>query len=216
MFDNIKADYAKHGSGRATLLKTVAKFLFNAGFRATCFYRMGRCCRLMKMAFLAKITERLMRHLCHCCISTEAEIGPGLRIAHVFGILIPRKVIIGENCTLRNNVVFGGNYDKTNEFGIVFPTVKDNVSFGPGCAILGPVKIGSNCIIGANAVVTTSIPDNSVVGAFRAEVIGHLMEDGSISRPEKEKFLSRKAVYEKLTDLSDRVSDIEDKLNTSK
>jgi serine O-acetyltransferase len=209
VFENIRKDYVFTAKRNATILRVFLLFLFNAGFRAVVLYRMGRWCRLHHLGIIAKIIERIIHHACHCCISTEAEIGSGLRIAHVYGILIPRKVIIGKECTLRNNVMFGGNYDKVDSEGRSFPTIGDRVSFGPGCCILGPVTVGSNVIIGANAVVTTSIPDNSVAGAFRAEVIATLNEEGNLERTDKHVFFSRRLLYEKLADLEKRLKRLE-------
>ena len=40
----------------------------------------------------------------------------------------------------------------------------------------GKIKIGNNVIIGASAVVTKSIPDNSIVGGNPARIIGNVNE----------------------------------------
>ena len=46
-----------------------------------------------------------------------------------------------------------------------------NVSVGAGVKIIGPVRVGANSVIGANAVVTTDIPPNSVAAGVPARVI---------------------------------------------
>lgn len=56
------------------------------------------------------------------------------------------------------------------------PTVGDNVLIGPGAIIVGRVHIRSNAAIGANAVVTTDVPDCAVIGGVPARV---LSDDGS-------------------------------------
>lgn len=43
--------------------------------------------------------------------------------------------------------------------------------FGAGCKVLGKIKIGNHVIVGANAVVTHDVPDNSVVAGIPARVI---------------------------------------------
>jgi serine acetyltransferase len=157
------------------------------------------------MGVAAAIIERLMRHLCHCWISTVVDIGPGFVVAHVCGIIVDGAAgPIGKNCSIRQNVTIGGNYGK-NKNGRVQPLVGDNVSIGPGASILGPISIGSNTIIGANAVVTTDIPEKSVVGAFRAEVVAKIAEDGSIIRETERVFLSRRQLYEKIKALEERI-----------
>jgi serine O-acetyltransferase len=213
MFENIKKDYMNPQGGKATLFNILKRMLIDTGFRAVVLYRLGRWCRLHKLGFLGKFLERMISHLCHVWLSTLAEIGPGFRIAHVCGIIIPPRVVFGANCCIRQNVTIGGNYHKKNIDGREGPVIGDNVSVGPGAAILGPITIGNNCIIGANALVTTSIPDNSVVGAFRAEVVACIQEDGSIKREEQKIFLSRRELFAEICSLKTRVEQLEKNAN---
>lgn len=52
--------------------------------------------------------------------------------------------------------------------------IHDNVWIGEGVAILPNVRIGENAIIGANSVVTSDVPANSVVGGIPARVLKQL------------------------------------------
>ena len=52
------------------------------------------------------------------------------------------------------------------------PTLKENVVVGSGAQILGPVVVGKNSKIGANAVVTSNVPDNAVMVGIPAKNIG--------------------------------------------
>lgn len=52
------------------------------------------------------------------------------------------------------------------------PQIGDNVILTTGCTIIGGVKIGDNVIIGANAVVTHDVTDNSIAVGIPAKVIG--------------------------------------------
>ena len=40
--------------------------------------------------------------------------------------------------------------------------IGDNVDIGAGAKLLGPIRIGNNVVIGANAVVITDVPDDSI------------------------------------------------------
>lgn len=216
MLENIKQDYFRSKDQKATIVRILFRAFQDSGFRAVFFYRIGRWCRDRHLGLLAVFVERLMRHLSHCWISTLAEIGPGFRIAHVCGIIVPPKTCFGKNCTIRQNVTLGGNYDKVTEDGRGNPLIGDNVSIGPGAAILGPVTIGSNSIIGANALVTTSVPENSVVGAFRAEILAELSNSGQIVRPDRHMFLSRRELFARIEKLEKRICKLETTMNFRK
>lgn len=171
MFDNLKADYPRYGGKRGNLLLFIPKAIRDAGFRAMMLYRIGHWCRKHHLRLFGGICERLMRHLCLCWISTQAEIGPGLRVAHCIGLVIGDGTTIGKNCDVRQNTTFGGNYGKFGPDGRRQPLLGDNVSVGAGAVILGPVKVGSNSVIGANAVVTKDVPENVIVAGVPAKII---------------------------------------------
>ena len=105
-------------------------------------------------------------------ISYRAQIGKGLRIAHFGYIVVPSGTILGNHVCLRPGVVIGKR-DVNLEIGR--GTVVGNyVEFGVGSKIMGPVTIGDNVIIGANAVVTHDIPSNCVVAGVPARIIRKL------------------------------------------
>jgi len=51
------------------------------------------------------------------------------------------------------------------------PTLADRVYVGPGAVIFGPVQIGEDAAIGANAVVTKSVTARAVVAGAPARVV---------------------------------------------
>lgn len=96
-------------------------------------------------------------------------LGPGFRIYHIGGYThIGPNVRIGKNCTMVSGVVFGNKTEEEDDRPVI---VGDNVYFGIHSRVLGPVKIGNNVTIAANAVVTKDIPDNAVVGGIPAKII---------------------------------------------
>ena len=52
------------------------------------------------------------------------------------------------------------------------PTLEENVVVGSGAQILGPVVVGKNSLIGANAVVTKDVPEKSIMAGNPAKKIG--------------------------------------------
>ena len=96
-------------------------------------------------------------------ISLHAEIGPGFKIEHFGGIIVNGKAKLGKRCSILQGVTIG------EYFGA--PSIGDFVFIGPGAKLIGSHRIGNNAIIGANAVITTDIPDNSVVVGIPGMVI---------------------------------------------
>lgn len=91
------------------------------------------------------------------------DIGEGLFLEHPYGTFL-NAVSIGKNFVCLHNVTLGLNHGG-------LPTIGDNVFCGCGSCVLGPIKIGNNVKIGANAVVLKDIPDNSVVVGNPAKIV---------------------------------------------
>ena len=98
-----------------------------------------------------------------CEFPASAIQGGGLRIPHLNGIIISPVAKVGADCTIFHQVTLGINGRKSLEVG---PFLGDRVSIGAGAKIIGPVKIGNDVTIGANAVITKDIPDGVTVVGF--------------------------------------------------
>jgi serine O-acetyltransferase len=210
-WNDLKHDYRAGFKREPKLGGMIFRVLQDAGFRAMFFYRLARSCRAHRVPGGAALLERLMHHLSHCWISSLAELGPGFRIPHVCGIIIPPKVVFGEYCEVRQNVTIGGNYGKRGPDGQTVPILEDRVSIGPGAVVLGPITVGKDTIIGANAVVTQNIPPSSVVTGFRAEVLTQRDADGKIEGVDRRLFASRRVLGERLAELEARVAELSEK-----
>src|ERR1700733_401194 len=99
---------------------------------------------------------RIVETLTGISLPKSCVIGKGLRIWHFGGVFINGEAVLGENCTLRHGVTIG-NRDE----GGRSPIIGDNVELGAYAQILGGVRIGSDCRIGAMALVLTDIPAGS-------------------------------------------------------
>lgn len=113
---------------------------------------------------IAYLKHRSNRKRYNIEIYPECELG-NILIPHCVGIVIGRTAKIGNNVTIMPNVVIGAKYSpkESNPQGRRHAIIGDNCILGTGCKIIGAIEIGKNCTIGANAIVSKSIPDNSVV-----------------------------------------------------
>lgn len=118
-----------------------------------------------RLNILAKTIKVYMRIVWGGVIPYQAEIGKGTFITyHGLGVVIHKDAVIGKNCIIRQNVtIAGGN-------GGV-PVIGDNVEINAGAVLYGPIHIGNNVRIGANAFVNTDLPDNCTAVGLPAKVV---------------------------------------------
>lgn len=116
----------------------------------------------------------------NCRVPFLARIGEGTRlgIGGIGAVIHPRS-IIGKDCVIAQNVTLGSRAG-----GNGTPVIGNNVFIAPGAKCFGG-KIGSNVVVGANAVVLDEIPDNCVVAGVPARIISRDIEKykGYTARP---------------------------------
>ena len=101
-------------------------------------------------------------------IHPAAQIGQGVFIDHGMGVVIGETTVIGDNCTIYQNVTLGGTGKET---GKRHPTLGNNVLVGSGAKVLGPFKVGDNARIAAGAVVLSEVPPNSTAVGVPARIV---------------------------------------------
>ena len=95
-------------------------------------------------------------------IGHEAQFaGPPCFPHGVFGVFVSGRAQIGRNAVIFQHVTIGSDTLRESRDGGA-PILGDNVYVGAGAKVIGNVKIGENCRIGANAVVYTDMPPHSV------------------------------------------------------
>lgn len=108
-----------------------------------------------------------------CFIGRHSSIGIGVKFPHPNGIIIGDKTVIGNNCTIFQQVTFGGRKIGDAVKGN-YPSIGDNVVIYAGAKLLGNIKVGNNSIIGANSVVNKDVPPFVIVGGVPATIIKYL------------------------------------------
>tara|TARA_B100001057_G_scaffold442758_1_gene478360 strand:+ start:704 stop:1270 length:567 start_codon:yes stop_codon:yes gene_type:complete len=147
------------------------------GVKAIFFYKIANFFAIAKFDLIARIISQFSRFLTGIEIHPKAKIGKNLFIDHGMGVVIGETSDIGNNVTIYHNVTLGGispsiNSDQQRN-SKRHPTLMDNVVVGSGAQILGPVIIGKNSLIGANAVVTKDVPEKSIMVGIPAKRIGN-------------------------------------------
>lgn len=163
-FESIKNDNGKHFQ---IMLKY---FVFSSSFRSIYFYRLLSHSFFKKNEKVSKIFSTIFGFFTEVELPLTSKIGYGFLMPHPKCIIIHSRCEIGNNVTISQGVTIGGNIWKEKN-GRTSPIIGDNVLLGAGAKVLGPVTVGKNCIIGANAVVITDIPENSVAVGVPAKSI---------------------------------------------
>jgi serine O-acetyltransferase len=114
------------------------------------------------------ILKRLSEILTGIEIAADAEIGRGLFIGHLGGVIIGTGSKIGRYSSFHEGVTIGGA-GRGRDHGS--PSIGDFVYFGAGAKVIGRITIGNNVVIGANAVVVKSFPDNVSIAGVPAKII---------------------------------------------
>lgn len=158
------------------------------GFHAVVFYRISNWLWRQNLRFIGRFISQIGRILTGIEIHPGATIGCCFVIDHGTGVVVGETADIGDNVTLYHDVTLGGvapSVDSAAQIGTKrHPTLGDGVIVGSGAQILGPITVGEDARVGANAVVTSDIPagvtavgipakvimprDKSKVGEFRA------------------------------------------------
>jgi len=145
------------------------------GVKALFFHRIANFFWKAKFHLLGRIISQLSRFLTGIEIHPAANIGKNFFIDHGMGVVVGETSDIGDNVTLYHSVTLGGispSIKSEEQRGTKrHPTLKNNVVVGSGAQVLGPVIVGENARIGANAVVTKDVPENGIMVGVPAKNI---------------------------------------------
>ena len=92
------------------------------------------------------------------------------------GVIIAKAVKLGENVQIYQYVTLGGRSQGVSKKP-GGPVIGDNVIIYAHACILGGIRIGNNCIIGAYSLVLDDVPPNSLVYGIPAKIIRSVGKD---------------------------------------
>lgn len=112
------------------------------------------------------VMHRFVETLFGTSLPKGAAIGGGLKIWHFGGIFVHEQTVIGRGCTLRQGVTIGNRKE-----GGPCPVLEDGVELGAYAQVLGGVRLGAGCRVGAMSVVLKDVPAGGTAVGNPARVV---------------------------------------------
>jgi serine O-acetyltransferase len=158
----------------------------------------------------ARILAALTHRSTGVDIHPAARLGPGLVIDHGTGVVIGETAEVGRDVTIYHGVTLGGT---RLHRGKRHPTVGDRVTIGAGAKVLGPIEIGHDSRIGANAVVVRPVPPDSVVVGVPGQVVSRSHPRPASAPPDLDHTVLPDLLGATLNTLLTRVDELERTVN---
>jgi len=156
---------------------------------ALTLYRLGHWCYRRRIPVIPWLTYRLIYVLYHAVVPMSAEIGEGSELAYGgLGTVLHERCKIGKFVTIGHQVSIGG---RSRRWGV--PVIEDRCVIGAGAQLLGPISIGAESVVGANAVVLQDVPPRTVVAGAPAKIVRKdidIMDYSCLQPPEEAEALS--------------------------
>ena len=115
--------------------------------------------------FLKQIAENLLEKL-YCCEINCTKIDKSVLFAHhgrgctIVASKICENVVIFQNVSVGSNLKYNKVSHEWENVGN--PVIGKNVILADGAKVFGPITIGKNSVVGAGAIITKNIPENSI------------------------------------------------------
>ena len=149
------------------------------GFQMLIAVRVMRLVQDLHIPFGGPIVSRLIRHVYGAEIHWHATIADGVGFVHGVGIVISHGAVVGPGCVLSQNITLGESIDPfTRKVGA--PMLGSNVHIGAGAVLLGPICVGNETKIMANAVLDRSVPPRSLVRIPAATIEARAASDSAV------------------------------------
>ena len=162
MRDDVKMVFEQDPAARTTF-EVITTY---AGLHAVWSHLIAHKLYNKKRYVLARIISQVSRFFTGIEIHPGAKIGKRLFIDHGMGVVIGETCTIGDNVTIYQGVTLG-----TGEKGKRHPDIGDNVLIAAGSKVLGNIQIDSNVNIGANSVVLQSVPSYTTVVGIPGHIV---------------------------------------------
>ncbi len=141
----------------------LAYALTHQGLHAIWLYRAAHLLHQRRRRLLARGVAYLARVVTGIDLHPGAELGSGVFIDHGCGVVIGETAVLEDDVMLYHNVTVGsvGWWHPKVVEGRRHPVIQQGSVLCTGALILGPVVVGRDCVVGANAVVLADLPGHS-------------------------------------------------------
>jgi len=146
-------------------------FIFYKGYLALEAYRVAHWLWIKGRKILAQYIQSRVSEVLQVDIHPAARVGQGIMIDHASGVVVGETAVIGDGVSLLHGVTLGGT---GKDRGDRHPKIGAGTMVGAGAAILGNIRIGICCRIGAGSVVLEDVPDNTTVAGVPAKEVGEM------------------------------------------
>ena len=164
MKDDVKMVFEQDTAARTTF-EVITTY---AGLHAVWSHLIAHKLYNKKHYVLARMISQVSRFFTGIEIHPGAKIGKRLFIDHGMGVVIGETCTIGDNVTIYQGVTLGGT---GKQKGKRHPDIGDNVLIAAGSKVLGNIQINSNVNIGANSVVLQSVPSYTTVVGIPGHIV---------------------------------------------
>ena len=169
-------DYLESIKARDPAAKSIISIILTyPGVKAVFLHRISNFFHIAGFHLIARIISQATRFFTGIEIHPGAKIGKNLFIDHGMGVVIGETSEIGDNVTIYHAVTLGGSSpsidSERQRHEKRHPTIGDHVVIGSGAQIIGPVKVGKNSSIAANAVVLKDVPEYATMVGIPAKAI---------------------------------------------
>ncbi len=169
-------DYLESIKKRDPAAKSILSIILTyPGVKAVFFHQISNFFYKAGFDLIARIISQTIRFFTGIEIHPGAKIGKNLFIDHGMGVVVGETSEIGDNVTIYHNVTLGGSSpsidSERQRHEKRHPTIGNDVVIGSGAQIIGPIKVGNNSRIAANAVVVKDVPENATMVGIPAKAV---------------------------------------------
>ena len=169
-------DYLESIKKRDPAAKSILSIILTyPGVKAVFFHQISNFFYKAGFDLIARIISQTVRFFTGIEIHPGANIGKNLFIDHGMGVVIGETSEIGDNVTIYHAVTLGGSSpsidSERRRYEKRHPTIGNDVVIGSGAQIIGPIKVGNNARIAANAVVVKDVPENATMVGIPAKAV---------------------------------------------